>query len=510
MCGIALIIGNNAKDKSEEMDQMINSISHRGEITESYSQNDLLAYARRLKIVDREKAIQPVFNLDKSKCIIFNGEIFNHHFLRDELHEEYSFQTQSDTEVVLAAYEKWGRNCLSHLRGQYAFAIVNIKQNTVIMARDEIGIVPLYYAKHEDLLYVASEIKALIFLQETIKTVPPGSFIDENQIIHSVYMPLHGVKFTDSNSFIKKLRTTICASVKEQVDVDLPIGVIYSGGLDSSIVLSEALKHHSNVTAYTIGTENSEDLRIATQFCKEVKIKHVVIKLDRNSFKIADIEKAIMISELSEYGDIINAVITMRLFKQIHEDEIKVVLCGDGSDELFGGYSMYSKTDIEALQKLYNYKLLNLNRTELQRVDRCSMAFSVETRVPFLDKRLVQMSQSIPSIWKMKDGIEKWCVRQAFKNDLPDYIIHRKKNPLSHSSGLHEWIRLYKFRFAKIHKKFGYHFSEPLHKDFSYILQENDYDIGKATIAVKHWNDYSKKYLLTEYLKSKIHKMFDG
>lgn len=506
MCGIALIIGKNAKDKSEEMVQMINSISHRGEVTESYIENDLLVYARRLKIVDREKAIQPVFNLDKSKCIVFNGEIFNHHLLRNELSNGYSFQTQSDTEVVLAAYEKWGSNCLSHLRGQYAFSIVDIKQQTVIMARDEIGIVPLYYAKYKDLIYIASEIKALIFLKITINTVPPGSFIDENQMVHTIFAPLHSIKYTDSDLFIKELRTTICESVKEQVDVDMPIGVIYSGGLDSSIVLSEALKCHSNVTAYTIGTENSEDLRISIQFCKEKKIKHVVIKLDRNSFKIADVEKAIMISELTEYGDVINAVITLRLFKQIHEDGIKVVLCGDGSDELFGGYSMYSKIVNETYEKLYNYKLLNLNRTELQRVDRCSMAFSVESRVPFLDKRLVQMAQSIPSLWKINDGIEKWCVRQAFKNDLPDYIINRKKNPLSHSSGLHEWVRLYKIRFARIHREFGYYLNEPLHKDFSFLLQENGYDIEKTITAAKQRNDYTKKYLFTEYLKSKIHK----
>jgi asparagine synthase (glutamine-hydrolysing) len=210
MCGIALIIGKNAKDKSEEMVQMINSISHRGEVTESYIENDLLVYARRLKIVDREKAIQPVFNLDKSKCIVFNGEIFNHHLLRNELSNGYSFQTQSDTEVVLAAYEKWGSNCLSHFRGQYAFAIVDIKQHTVIMARDEIGIVPLYYAKYKDLIYIASEIKALIFLKITINTVPPGSFIDKNQMVHTIFAPLHSIKYTDSDLFIKQLRTTIC------------------------------------------------------------------------------------------------------------------------------------------------------------------------------------------------------------------------------------------------------------------------------------------------------------
>jgi asparagine synthase (glutamine-hydrolysing) len=507
MCGIALIIGKNAKSKSEDMANMIYSISHRGEITEKFLKSDLLAYVRRLKIIDRENATQPVFNIDKSKCIVFNGEIFNHQLLRIELREEYSFQTQSDTELVLAAYEKWGRNCLSHFIGQYAFAIVDIKKNTVIMARDEIGIVPLYYAKHEDLLYIASEIKSLIFLNKTIYTVPPGSFIDENQIIHSFYTPLHEIKYSNSNLFIKKLRTTICESVKERVDTDLPIGIIYSGGLDSTIILSESLKYHSNVTAYTIGSENSEDFRISKQFCKEMKIKQVVIKLDKNSFKITDIENAILVSELTEYGDIINAVITIRLFKQIHQDGIKIVLCGDGSDELFGGYSMYSKADNEKYHKLFNYKLLNLNRTELQRVDRCSMAFSVETRVPFLDKRLLEMSVSIPSSWKIKDGIEKWCIRQAFKNDLPDYIINRKKNPLSHSSGLHEWVRLYKFRFGKIHKKFRYYLNEPLHKDFSFLLKENGYDVEKAIKEAKHLHDYTKKYLLIEYLKSKIHKI---
>jgi asparagine synthase (glutamine-hydrolysing) len=503
MCGISAIIGSGAFAKEAELESMIQSISHRGEVTESYLQENFIASVRRLKIVDRENAIQPIFNKEGSKCILFNGEIFNHQELRKELENEFLFGTKSDTEVILASYEHWGIHCLKRFNGQYSFVIVDVVNNKWLMVRDEIGIIPLYYTEKNGLLYIASEIKSLTFLHNKITTLLPGTYIENmREPIHH-FIPKQKIFYDDVGLFEAKLKEKITSSIQERVDTDLPIGVVFSGGLDSSIVLSQAIKYHSNVTAFTIGTEGCEDFEVSQRFCKEQNINQILISLSDKDFSNELIKATIEASELSEYGDIINAVITMQLYKRIKKENIKVVIGGDGSDELFGGYNMYNNTPESERIKLFNYKLMNLHRTELQRVDRCSMAYSVEVRVPFLDKELVKLALSIPNNWKIKDGIEKWCIRQAFKEELPSYIINRRKNPLSHSSGLHEIIRKHKYRFAQFFKDTHYQLNEPIHKDFSYVLNENKYDCSYAIEAAKLHIDYSYPYLLMEYAKVK-------
>lgn len=509
MCGIAAIIGSGASAKEDELKMIVQSLSHRGEVTESCIKEDFIASVRRLKIVDRENAIQPMFNRNKSKCILFNGEIFNHSALRKELKANYNFSTRSDTEVILASFQEWGIDCLQRINGQYAFVIIDFENNTWIMVRDEIGIIPFYYVKTEDLFYIASEIKALTFLNRKIITLLPGSYLQKNKKPIQYFIPQHKILYKDFKTFKIRLKERISKSVVERVNTDLPIGVIYSGGLDSSIVLSQAIKNHNNVTAFTIGTEKSEDFIISKRYCKEMNIRQVVINLNNKDFNKSIIRSAIIATELTEYGDIINAIITMFLFERIKKEKIKVVIGGDGSDELFGGYNMYRDTSENERIKLFNYKLMNLHRTELQRVDRCSMAHSVEVRVPFLDKELVKMALSIPNEWKINEGVEKWCVRQAFKEELPSYIVNRKKNPLSHSSGLHELVRKYKFSFPKYFSKTNYQLNEPIHKDFSYVLSENDYDFNNAIGAARLHIDYSSSYLMMEYLKVKTRSVLE-
>ncbi len=502
MCGITAIIGSNALTKSNELQMMADAILHRGEITEQHAQNDFVASVRRLKIVDREHAIQPIFNEDKTTCILFNGEIFNYQELRSELEPYYTFNTVSDTEVLLASYQVWGTDCFKKINGQYAFVIIDFEKETWLMARDEIGIIPLYYCRYDNLIYIASEIKSLTFLHHKINTLLPGTYLEKDKQLIAHFVPKQKIIYQEFEPFKHELKLKIISSIKARVHTDLPIGVIYSGGLDSTIVLNETIKQHKNVTAFTIGTEGSEDFKISQRFCKESNIKQVVISLSAKDFTKASIKATIITTELTEYGDIINAVISMHLFKRIKEEGIKVVIGGDGSDELFGGYNMYHNTDEKEKIKLFNYKLMNLHRTELQRVDRCSMANSVEVRVPFLDKELVKMALSIPNHWKIKEGVEKWCVRQAFKDELPSYIITRKKNPLSHSSGLHEMVRKYKYKFPQFFKETNYDLNEPIHKDFSFVLNENDYNCDRAIEEAKLHKDYAVPYLLKEYVKS--------
>ena len=163
-------------------------------------------------------------------------------------------------------------------------------------------------------------------------------------------------------------------------------------------------------------------------------------------------------------------MITLAIFKAVHDRGIKVALVGDGSDELFGGYDMYRDVDPNTARRLFLHKIRQLSRTELQRVDRCSMGQCVEARVPYLDLDMLLLSMRIPLELKVREGYEKWILRRAFADVLPRYVLDRHKNPMSHSSGLHERIRLYKPLMPRWYRRFGYEAHGPMHRDFSIEL----------------------------------------
>jgi asparagine synthase (glutamine-hydrolysing) len=267
--------------------------------------------------------------------------------------------------------------------------------------------------------------------------------------------------------------------------------VILSGGLDSTLTLLHVLEMHPDCVAFTIGTPGSEDVSYARRVTRDLGVEHEVIELTPGDLHLMDIREAIRMSELTEYGDVINAVISRPLFARIRSSGVKVVLCGDGSDELFGGYGMYRQADPVLRQRIFQHKLHNLGRTELQRVDRTSMGQGVEARVPFLDLALVRLAMRLPIELKLRDGQEKWILRHAFADILPEYVRQRPKNPLSHSSGLHERIRLYRSQFPRIYRSFGYEQLGPMRRDFSIVLQEQGLDLDRALREVRIQPDYS-------------------
>lgn len=509
MCGIALIFGDNADKYRDRFSLMLTALESRGEVTETFNHPDVLAGTRRLKIVDGERSQQPIFNVDRDKFIVFNGEVFNFKEIRDRLPSKYTFTTEGDTETVLYAFEEYGEKCLDLFEGQFAFAIVDLKENRVFFARDGVGIIPLYFVETPEFLYLASNIKALTHIGEPIQALSPGCF-RWNDRPEVRYFQTH---FHTSNrpldDFLPHLKQTLVGAIERRTQTDLPIGVIYSGGLDSSIVLSQTIKFHPRVTAFTVGCESSEDFAISQRFCRDYGISQEVISLTPRDFSLQDVKQAIQLSELTEYGDLINAAISVKLFQRIRDAGIKVVLGGDGSDELFGGYDMYGlELSPSEQQQLFLYKFTNLHRTELQRVDRCGMAFGIETRVPFLAKDVIELALETPKHWKIKDGREKWCLRQAFKDELPDYILNRRKNPLSHSSGLHEGVRRYKWFFKQYYEAQRYNLHDRLKKDFSYVLAEAGYQVAPAIEAAKSSQDYSRSYLILEGLKATARTLF--
>jgi asparagine synthase (glutamine-hydrolysing) len=269
------------------------------------------------------------------------------------------------------------------------------------------------------------------------------------------------------------------------------VGVILSGGLDSSLMLLHVAQMHPDCVAFTIGAPGSDDLRYARRLCAEIGVRHEVVELAPGQIGRAEIRAAIEMSELTEYGDIINAVVSVPLFRRVAEAGVKVVLTGDGSDELFGGYAMYHRAGPDQARRLFLHKIRNLARTELQRVDRTSMGHAVEARVPFLDPALVELALALPMDLKVRDGQEKWILREAFADLLPGYIRERPKNPMSHSSGLHERARLYKPLFPGIHRFAGYDLCAPVRRDFSAVLEAAGHDLDLAAAQLAARPDYS-------------------
>jgi asparagine synthase (glutamine-hydrolysing) len=498
MCGIALIIGPNPS--SMVFDSMLDAIAPRGEVRETLTDDRHRLGTQRLKIVDRQRAIQPWSSTDGRWAVCYNGEVYNFRSLRSELAARgHVLRSDSDTEVILEAFLEWGERAVHRLRGEFAFAVVDKAADRVYLARDPLGVKPLYWSRHDGHLYAASELKALVPAGGRVGEIPPGHHgwgSPERDPAVTAYVDLLSMgdgdePVTDVGEAARHVRAALEDSIRVRLDTDLTVGVILSGGLDSTLTLLHVREMHPDCVAFTIGTPGSDDISYARRVTRDLRVDHEVIELASGDIRLPDIREAIRLSELTEYGDVINAVISRLLFARVRSCGVKVVLCGDGSDELFGGYEMYRQPDPAARQRLFQHKLHNLGRTELQRVDRTSMGQGVETRVPFLDLALVQLAMRLPIEMKLRDGEDKWILRHAFADILPSYVRQRPKNPLSHSSGLHERVRLYRSQFARIYRSFGYDLLGPMRRDFSIVLEEHGLDLDRALHDVDTQPDYS-------------------
>jgi len=498
MCGIALAVGPNPS--LTVFDQMLDAIAPRGDVREAVRDDRHYLGTQRLKIVDRERAIQPWSSADGRWAVCYNGEVYNFRSLRSELAAlGHQLQSDSDTEVVLEAFTEWGEQAVHRLRGEFAFAVVDRETDRVYLARDPLGVKPLYWSRCGGHLYVASELKALVPTGGPVSEIPPGhhgwaSPAQDPAVTPYVDLLTMGdgdEPITDVGEAARLVRATLEDSIQVRLDTDLTVGVILSGGLDSTLTLLHVREMHPDCVAFTIGAPGSDDISYARRVTRDLGVAHEVIEVAPGDIHLPEIREAIRLSELTEYGDVINAVISRLLFARVRDCGVKVVLCGDGSDELFGGYGMYRQPEVALRQRLFQHKLHNLGRTELQRVDRTSMGQGVETRVPFLDLAVVRLAMRLPIELKLRDGQDKWILRHAFADLLPDYVRQRPKNPLSHSSGLHERIRLYRSLFPRIYRSFGYDALGPMRRDFSIVLEQHGLDLDRALRDVDVQPDYS-------------------
>jgi asparagine synthase (glutamine-hydrolysing) len=445
MCGIAAIIEPDvvtetreaAGDREQRVLAMLDKIRHRGDpdcFGERWADTGVALGTNRLAIVDRAHACQPQASSDDSVRVIFNGELYGYLELRLELEKRgHKFRTDSDTEVLVYAYLEWGPDFVDRLDGMFAFVLFDRRKRAFLAARDHIGIKPLYHAVQDGAHYFASEQKSILGLAADIQVVAPGTYLWLDTTVRYFDIDARASAPLSDAEAVVTYRRLFDDAVRKQVQTDLPVAVMFSGGIDSAAVLHVARRYHPAVTAITVGFEDAADIRTARRYCAEFGVPHVVVGLDRSAL-IDSLPAVVRGSELFEAIDVADVCFGNFAYRHAKQHGFKVALCGEGSDEVLAGYDLF-RTCEDPLE-LLRYRVGNLHRTDLQRVDRSSMLNSIETRVPFMDRPLLEFSYALPMHMKLRDGVEKWVLRQAFKGDLPPYIADRPKMRLPDGSGL--------------------------------------------------------------------------
>ncbi len=462
MCGIvcAFDLKQNSEDLRPQILEMSKRIRHRGPDWSGIFDNDKAIMAHeRLAIVDPASGKQPLFSPDKQLILAANGEIYNHRALRKQFESTYDFQTQSDCEIILALYKEKGVDFVDDLNGIFGFAIYDVEEDAYFIARDHMGIIPLYIGWDQNgTFYVASELKALESVCTKIELFPPGHYFHSKdgkfvQWYKRDWKEYDAVK--DNETSIQEIKEALEAAVHRQLMSDVPYGVLLSGGLDSSVTSAIAKKYAQKrvesgdttdawwpqLHSFSVGLEGSPDLAAAQKVADHIGTVHHEIK-----FTIQEGLDAIkdVIYNLETYDTTtIRASTPMYLMARVIKSmSIKMVLSGEGADELFGGYLYFHKAPnakefhqetVRKLDKLHMYDCLRANKS--------LAAWGIEGRVPFLDKEFMDVAMRINPQDKMINGerMEKWVVRKAFEDMLPESVAWRQKEQFSDGVG-YSWI----------------------------------------------------------------------
>ncbi|MDY6835327.1 MAG: asparagine synthase B [Chloroflexota bacterium] len=427
MCGIVAIHGVNANRWAYRIDGMLDRIAHRGPDDRGFSINDCIVLGQtRLSIIDVSGGKQPIANEDGSKCIVCNGEIYNYRDIKNGLHH-HSFKTRSDTEAVLHLYEDIGDDVAMHLDGMFAFAIKDGED--ILVARDPIGIKPLYQGEKDGCRFFASEIKALEGIVDCVEEFPAGHCYSSRTGLRKYYeLPQVADYEEDINTIVIMLREKLSAAVQKRFMSDVPLGVFLSGGLDSSLISAVTRKHFDHLNSFCVGMKDSTDIQYARQVAEFIGTKHHEYVYDRN--EVIDALPKVVYHLESFDPALVRSAIPTYFVSKLASEYVKVILTGEGSDEVFAGYRYFK--DIEEEEVLHGecLRILSgLHNLNLQRVDRVTMAHSIEGRVPFLDIDFVEYATSISPELKLADDsrMEKWLLRKAFTGYLPDEVLWRTK-----------------------------------------------------------------------------------
>ena len=462
MCSIfgVLDIKSDPSQLRAQAIEMSKLLRHRGpDWSGVYSSDKAILVHERLAIVGVSSGAQPLYNPEKTHILAVNGEIYNHKELAANLEVEFDFQTQSDCEVILALYKQKGPAFLDDLNGIFAFCLYDEEQDAYLIGRDHIGIIPLYTGHDEHgNFYVASELKALSPICKHIEEFPPGHYLYSKDGKLTPYyqrdwQSYDAVKNNDAKA--EDVKDALEAAVKRQLMCDVPYGVLLSGGLDSSVI-SAITQHFAakriedndesdawwpKLHSFSVGLEGSPDLAAAQKVADMIgTIHHPIIFTIQQG--IDALKEVIYHIETYDVTTIRASTPMYLMARQIKAMGIKMVLSGEGADELFGGYLYFHKApNAQEFHEELNRKVSKLHMFDCLRANKSMAAWGVEARVPFLDKEFVDVAMRINPEAKMcNDGkIEKHILRAGFDGYLPDEVLWRQKEQFSDGVG-YSWI----------------------------------------------------------------------
>jgi len=463
MCGIVGVfdLKKSAEDLRPQALDMSRKQRHRGpDWSGIFMCDKSILVHERLAIVDPTSGKQPLFSNDGTLVLAVNGEIYNHRELKKNLQQPYEFLTQSDCEVILALYRQKGVNFLEDLNGIFAFALYDHESDTYLIARDHMGIIPLYMGWDEwGSFYVASELKALTGVCKKIQEFLPGHYLHSKEgpelkkWYHREWTDYEAVK--DNTTDITVLKKALEDAVHRQLMSDVPYGVLLSGGLDSSIISAIAKKYAARrvetedlkdawwpqLHSFAVGLKDSPDLVAARKVADHIGTVHheVNFTIQEGLDALRDVIYHIETYDVTTIRASTPMYLLARVIKSMG---VKMVLTGEGSDELFGGYLYFHKApDPKAFHEETVRKLDKLHLYDCLRANKSLAAWGVEGRVPFLDKEFMDVAMRLNPKDKMSGNgkIEKWVLRKAFEDYLPAEVAWRQKEQFSDGVG-YSWI----------------------------------------------------------------------
>ena len=457
MCGIIGLFNiNDEQSMRTEALKMVRKIRHRGpDWSGSYSDEHCVLMHERLSIVDVEHGAQPLYDTKTKRVLAVNGEIYNHKELEKKLSNSHDFQTNSDCEVLLYLYDEFGADFLNEIDGIFAFCLYDPNTKDYFVARDHIGIIPLYIGWDENgVTYVASEMKSIESYCEKLQEFPPGNYYKNGEFTQW-YQPNWANEIPTDAVSLPKLKKALEDSVHKQLMCDVPYGVLISGGLDSSVIAAIAAKYSKKrvesgdaeeawwprLHSFAIGLEGSPDLKAAKIVADAIGTVHHECKytIQEGLDALRDV-----IYHLETYDvTTIRAATPMYLMaRKIKSMGIKMVLSGEGADEVFGGYLYFHMApNKEELHHETVRKLQKLSKYDCLRANKSMAAWGIEARVPFLGKEFLEYAMNIDPADKMcSDGkAEKYVLRKAFEGIIPDEVLWRQKEQFSDGVG-YNWI----------------------------------------------------------------------
>ena len=462
MCSILAILelASDPKELRTQALRLSKRQRHRGpDWSGIYSGERAILAHERLAIVDVESGAQPLYSADRSLVLAVNGEIYNHRAIRRRL-ASYPFQTGSDCEVILALYEEQGAAFLEELSGIFAFVLYDEREDRYLIARDPIGVMPLYMGKSADgTVYVASEMKALVDVCATITDFPPGHYLDSARgstpirYYDPAWQAYDAVRGNPAEP--AAVRASLEAAVQRQLMSDVPYGVLLSGGLDSSVLAAIAHRFRQRrietdgateawwpqLHSFAIGLAGSPDLAAAKLAAESIGTVHHELHFTLQEGLDA-LDDVIHHLETFDVTSVRASTPMYLMARKIRAMGIKMVLSGEGSDEIFGGYLYFHKApSAKDLHDETVRKLSMLHKYDCLRANKAMAAWGVEARVPFLDREFLDVAMSLdPEAKMVRDGrMEKNILREAFEGSLPAAILWRQKEQFSDGVG-YGWI----------------------------------------------------------------------